>query len=70
MTSSEHPVRDEPAMDPEYREGGDPVCWAHLVCPECGAVTSEGHRAGCELAHETPTSTQPDDQAYRAAPPR
>jgi hypothetical protein len=19
-------------------EGGDPSCWAHLVCPECGAV--------------------------------
>jgi hypothetical protein len=29
--------------------GGDPVCWAHLVCDECGAITSEGHRAGCSL---------------------
>jgi hypothetical protein len=28
-------------------EGGDPVCWAHLVCEECGAITTEGHRAGC-----------------------
>jgi hypothetical protein len=28
-------------------EGGDPVCWAHLVCGECGAVITEGHRAGC-----------------------
>jgi hypothetical protein len=27
--------------------GGDPVCWAHLVCEECGAITAEGHRAGC-----------------------
>jgi hypothetical protein len=28
-------------------EGGDPVCWSHLVCDECGAITAEGHRAGC-----------------------
>jgi hypothetical protein len=28
-------------------EGGDPVCWAHLVCDECGAITTEGHRADC-----------------------
>ncbi len=31
----------------EDQEGGDPVCWAHLVCDECGAITTEGHRAGC-----------------------
>jgi uncharacterized protein YeaO (DUF488 family) len=30
--------------------GGDPVCWAHLVCPECGAVVTEGHREGCAAA--------------------
>jgi hypothetical protein len=28
-------------------DGGDPACWACLVCEECGAVVSEGHRAGC-----------------------
>ena len=28
-------------------EGGDPACFAHLVCDECGAVTTEGHRADC-----------------------
>jgi 2-polyprenyl-6-methoxyphenol hydroxylase-like FAD-dependent oxidoreductase len=30
-------------------EGGDPVCLAHLVCDECGAITAEGHRDGCSL---------------------
>jgi hypothetical protein len=27
--------------------GGEPACWAHLVCPECGAMESEGHAAAC-----------------------
>ena len=34
----------------EETEGGDPVCWAFLVCDECGAITTEGHRAGCSQA--------------------
>jgi uncharacterized protein YeaO (DUF488 family) len=28
-------------------EGGDPACWASLVCTECGAVITEGHRKDC-----------------------
>lgn len=28
-------------------EGGEAACYAHLVCEECGSVTTEGHRAGC-----------------------
>lgn len=28
-------------------EGGNPVCWANLVCPECGAVVApDPHREG------------------------
>lgn len=27
--------------------GGDPACWACLVCEECGVVVSEGHRDSC-----------------------
>jgi hypothetical protein len=34
--------------------GGEAACWAHLVCPECGAITSEGHRDGCVLAARHP----------------
>jgi hypothetical protein len=22
--------------------GGDPVCWSHLQCPECGAIPDRG----------------------------
>ena len=31
-------------------EGGDAACWADLVCPDCGAIETEGHRAGCAQA--------------------
>ena len=32
--------------------GGEAACFAHLVCPECGAVTTEGHRPGCQESRE------------------
>ncbi|MDA8290355.1 MAG: DUF3565 domain-containing protein [Actinomycetota bacterium] len=39
------------AADPygdEEDEGGDPACWAALVCPECGTLSTDGsHRPGC-----------------------
>ena len=37
-------------QDVESGQGGEAACWAHLVCPECGAMQSEGHRPGCTLA--------------------
>ena len=33
-------------------EGGDPVCWLHLVCESCGALLereTDPHRPGCEM---------------------
>jgi uncharacterized protein YeaO (DUF488 family) len=30
--------------------GGDAACWAHQVCPDCGAIETEGHREGCRQA--------------------
>jgi hypothetical protein len=52
MTEGQPPPADElrmitPPAEDEDSAGGDPVCWAHLVCDECGAITTEGHRAGC-----------------------
>lgn len=51
------PPGDDPAAPESAEEaagaepqGGEAACWAHLVCPECGAMTSEGHRDGCSLA--------------------
>ena len=34
-------------------EAGEAVCYAYLVCAECGAVTTEGHREHCSLAEPT-----------------
>ena len=44
MTSDPARGRAEPD---ESWEGGDPACWAGIVCQECGGVLSEGHLAGC-----------------------
>ena len=36
--------------DEPEETGGEAACFAHLVCPESGAVTTEGHRPGCAVA--------------------
>jgi hypothetical protein len=51
MTNDPAPGRAEPG---ESSEGGDPACWAGIVCQECGAVLSEGHAAGCSQTQTGP----------------
>lgn len=40
--------RESETTSSEY--GGDPACWAGLLCPECGAMSEGGaHRPGCTV---------------------
>ncbi len=36
---------------------GDPACWAHLICPECGAIEIEGHRPACRYEQAEASGT-------------
>ena len=41
-------------------EAGDAACWAHLVCPDCGAVVSEGTaRAVSPTCRQSPAGSGP-----------
>lgn len=45
---SEHTDRNPGEPSKSMDMGGDPACWAGVVCPECGAITDGGpHRLGC-----------------------
>ncbi|HUY56054.1 MAG TPA: hypothetical protein VMV23_12975 [Candidatus Nanopelagicaceae bacterium] len=41
---------DRQPVSDEETAAGDPACWAHLICPECGSVLVEGHRPRCPVA--------------------
>ena len=45
---------DEPRLESLGETGGDEVCWAHLLCEECGMVLNERneHRPGCSAGRE------------------
>jgi hypothetical protein len=45
MDGPERP--DDPVRPVEVPEGGDPACWATLVCPECGGLTDGLPTAAC-----------------------
>lgn len=41
---------DDVAIARVADQGGEAACWAHLLCPECGAVLDGGsHRQGCRF---------------------
>lgn len=39
------------ASSPHEPMSGDSAGCASLVCPDCGSVEQEGHRAGCTREH-------------------
>ena len=50
MTASMEEERAGVSSSPatEHEEGGDPACWAHRVCPECGRLNQAEHPDACE----------------------
>lgn len=50
MTASMDEERARVPSSPatEYEDGGDPACWAHRVCPECGRLNQAEHPDACE----------------------
>jgi uncharacterized protein YeaO (DUF488 family) len=54
LRSGEQEPNPGEAGHEEPGEGGESACYAHLVCPECGAVTSERHQPGCSSQPRIP----------------
>jgi rubrerythrin len=54
-------MSDSPASagQPES-QGGDPVCWAHLLCPECGAIPDRANPERCPRCGAPWPSAEPD----------
>ena len=43
---SRPPLMEKDRAVEAFDEGGEPSCWAQLLCPECGAVVGGDHQ-GC-----------------------
>jgi hypothetical protein len=41
-------------------QGGEVACYAHLLCPECGAVVDESHDANCDSTDQRPLTIRAD----------
>jgi len=49
--ASRHEAGGSAPAQPAPHEGGESACWAHLLCPECGAILDGGcHIEGCRSA--------------------
>jgi ribosomal protein S27AE len=56
-------------MTPESHDdvAGDPVCWLHLACPECGAMPDPGEEdldrcPRCGALRAQPSERPPPDR--------
>jgi hypothetical protein len=53
-TMNEHPTIEHDD------QGGEVACYAHLLCPECGAVVDESHDANCDSTDQRPLTIRAD----------
>lgn len=58
---------EDAPLEPE--EAGDPACWLHRLCPECGSVPDEPHPTRCWRCGAVLGDAAPDDEAPNDAAP-
>lgn len=53
MTVSPDADADADAAQGPAQQGGDPACWAHLVCPTCGRIPAGEPGPVCDACGAT-----------------